>query len=89
MASNNSPLTEIEKTQLRSQPNVHMIVEWARNVGISNHPEVLKEIEERNREVRKNICILNTLKNHIIIIIIVIIIMIIITIIIIISHNHF
>ena len=52
MASNYAPLTEIEKEQLRTQPNVHLIEAWALVRGIAGHPEVLQQIQLKSNEVR-------------------------------------
>ena len=54
MASNYAPLTATEKEQLRTQPNVDLIIAWAVVRGISNHPEVLEQIALKQAEVGKN-----------------------------------
>ena len=51
MASNYAPLTPTEKDQLRTQPNVDMILEWALVKGIVRHPEVLEQIEHKTIQV--------------------------------------
>ena len=50
MASNYAPLTEIEKEQLRTQPNVQLIEAWALVRGITRHPEVLQQIQLKSNE---------------------------------------
>ena len=51
MASNYAPLTPTEKDQLRTQPNVDMILEWALVKGIVRHPEVLEQIQHKTIQV--------------------------------------
>ena len=51
MASNYAPLTKTEKDQLRTQPNVDMILAWASVKGIVRHPEVLEQIQHKSIEV--------------------------------------
>ena len=51
MASNYAPLTKTEKEQLRTQPNVDMILAWALVKGIVRHPEVLEQIQHKSIEV--------------------------------------
>ena len=51
MASNHAPLTTTEKEQLRTQPNVDLIIAWALVRGISHHPEVLEQIALKQAEV--------------------------------------
>ena len=53
MANNYAPLTLREKEELRSQPNVDFIVEWAEQLGIPRHPEVLQQIGKKTLEVRE------------------------------------
>ena len=53
MASNYAPLTPVEKEQLRTQPNIDLILAWALVRGISQHPEVLEQIAIKQREVSK------------------------------------
>ena len=52
MASNYAPLTEIEKQQLITQPNVQLTEAWALVRGITRHPEVLQQIQLKSNEVR-------------------------------------
>ena len=49
MASNYAPLTE--KDQLRTQPNVDMILAWALVKGIVRHPEVMEQIQRKTIQV--------------------------------------
>ena len=51
MASNYAPLTAIEKEQLRTQPNVELILAWAMVRGIVGHPEVVEQIRVKSNEV--------------------------------------
>ena len=51
MASNYAPLTQTEKDQLKTQPNVDMILAWALVKGIVRHPEVLQQIQLKTIEV--------------------------------------
>ena len=51
MASNNAPLTELEKAQLRNQSNIDFIMIWANRLGITEHPEVREEIRMRRQQV--------------------------------------
>ena len=51
MASNYAPLTPEEKHQLRTQPNIDLILAWATVRGIVRHPEVLQQIQIKTREV--------------------------------------
>ena len=55
MASNHAPLTATEKHQLRTQPNVDLILAWAMVRGIDlGHPEVLEQMRMKAQEVSKN-----------------------------------
>ena len=55
MASNHAPLTATEKHQLRTQPNVDLILAWAMVRGIDlGHPEVLEQMRMKGKEVSEN-----------------------------------
>ena len=58
MASRYAPLSAIERQQLRTQPNVDLILAWATIKGIIAHPEVLEQVAIKDREAGEISCIL-------------------------------
>ena len=57
MTSYYAPLTAIEKEQLRTLPNVHLIEAWTLVRGISRYPEVFLFFHRKIYN-SKNVCII-------------------------------